>query len=233
MPAWIDKQSVGGAAVAATLLCAGMLWAEPRPCPDDPMIRTEAESPAREARICAIVAAARPGLAACHLQQGRALDIQVVPEITHPNAACMGTYDCRDERIRITHPDALGNLLTPDSIWRRIPPEALFASLIVHELAHAFLDQAECTGVPCLADHEYIAYALQIDSLSPANRAAVLRGHTVPLPVDPTRLNGFIALAAPNRFAQSAWLHFAQPENGCDFVGRLIRGEITLELPPI
>lgn len=201
-------------------------------CPDDPRISVEAPASALAARVCAAVARARPPLAACHLTQARPLTVHAVAGLTHPNAACMGIYDCRDDSIAVSSPAALSELVAPGSIWARIAPEALFDSLIVHELAHAFLDQADCKGETCDADHEYIAYALQIDSLSPADRATVLEGHKLRLPIDPIRLNDFTALAAPGQFAQGAWLHFSAPGHGCAFVKKLIEGTDTLRITP-
>jgi hypothetical protein len=37
----------------------------------------------------------------------------------------------------------------------------------------------------------------------------------------------------PDLFAVKAWQHFSDPENGCGFVWRLIRGETTLDLPEV
>lgn len=219
-------------AVAAVLLVIGVVGtaAAPVPCTDDPRIKVDGADNAEVARICTTAARARPQMSECHLTQSRPLLIRLVDELTHPNVSCMVQYDCRDDSISVTRPDALADILRPDSIWARIAPKALFDSLIVHELAHAFLDQTECAGIPCHADHEYIAYALQIDSLSPANRTRLLEGHRVRLPVDPMGLNDFTAAADPDYFAQGAWLHFSAPGNGCDFVRDLLEGRQSLRM---
>ncbi|WP_175566881.1 DUF6639 family protein [Rhodovulum sp. ES.010] len=201
-------------------------------CPGDPLISVVAASDELAFRVCETVARVRPALAACHLRQVRALAIDVVPKITHPNAGCIAQYDCRDERTAATDPAALPDVLGPDSIRRRIAPEALFDSLIVHELVHAFLDQSDCQRQPCLTEHEYIAYALQIDTLNPADRRAILESHRITDPADPRRLNDFMLAAAPDHFAQAVWLHFSQPGNGCAFVGDLVRGVRTLRVDP-
>ncbi|MEX5728845.1 hypothetical protein Ga0609869_002198 [Rhodovulum iodosum] len=221
------------AVIAASfwLLACGCAVAGALPCSGDPRITVEAERPAIMAAACDAVARARPRLAACHLDQSRPLVIRVVDETQHLDEACLAYYDCRDDSISVSGPDALSRSLKHDSIWARIAPAALFDSLITHELAHAFLDQTECTGVPCYADHEYIAYALQIDGLSPEDRARVLDGHKVRLPVDPMGLNEFTVLSAPGYFAQAAWLHFSAPDNGCAFVEKLIEGTDTLRIP--
>jgi hypothetical protein len=217
---------------AVAVLPGQGLGAEALPCPDDEQVIVEAQAPADVARVCEVVARARPDLAACHLHQSDPLVIRVVARITHPVDSCMAQYDCRARTIAVTSPATLPEVLTADSIWARIAPDALFDSLIVHELAHAFIDQAECRGIACLAEDEYIAYALQIDSLAPADRAAVMAGHRITDAADTGRLNDFIVLAGPNHFAQAAWLHFSLPGNGCAFVQKLIDGEATLQAHP-
>ncbi|TCP40834.1 DUF6639 family protein [Rhodovulum marinum] len=228
---------MGAAATAVGICIALAIWtgpgrAAPHSCPGDPLISVEAESPDDAAAVCAAVARARPRLDACNLHQAQPLTIRVLPQITHALTACMAQYHCHDDSISVTAPRALPSILAPDSIWRRITPQALFDSLIVHELVHAFLDQAECSGTPCLADHEYIAFALQIDALEPADQAAILDGNGIDDPDNTGRLNGFIARMDPGYFAQAAWLHFSQPDNGCAFVGDLVRGKRTLWVDP-
>lgn len=214
-------------------LMSAAVTAAPVVCPEDARIRVDAGPEIPAEAVYGIVSRAREHLGACHLVQSRPLTIRVVAYLSHPFAACMAIYDCRDDAISVTAPARLAAKLPDDSIWRRIRMEALFESLIVHELAHAFLDQTECKRIPCYADHEYIAYAMQIDALAPADREAVLEGHRVRLPVDPAALNEFTAQAAPGHFAQSVWLHFNTEGNGCAFVGKLVRGETTLWQDPL
>lgn len=227
-----------GAAATAVGVCVamalvpGLCHAKPAPCPGAPPILVAAPFPDDAAAVCATVARASPRLAACGLEQSRLLTIRVVREITHPVAGCMAQYDCRDDSIAVTAPDALPGILMPDSLWRRIPTGALFASLVVHELAHAFLDRTDCPATPCLADHGYTAFALQIDALNAADRAAILKGSGLADPGETGRLHAFTARVNPGCFAQAAWLHFSQPGNGCAFAGELVAGTRTLWVDP-
>jgi len=219
---------VAGAFSGAT--SGAPLLAEGAPCTDAGLLLVEDATDEERAQICDVVRRARPRLAECHLRQSRALTIRVVDRIAHPFESCMAQYDCREKVISVTDPEKLPEMLATDSIWRRIAPAALFDSLIVHELAHAFLDQTECLPMPCLADQEYIGYALQIDALDEADRAAILAGNRIGDPADTGRLNDFMALAGPNHFAQAAWLHFSLPGNGCAFVGELVDGTVSLSV---
>ena len=219
-------------AMAAIWVSATAVLSDLVPCSDDPRVSVEAGSDALVEKICTGVARARPTLNACHLKQGAPLVIRVVNEMPRAIAGCMAQYDCRDESISVIAPGRLGALLVDGNIWKRIPTDALFQSVIVHELAHAFLDQTECPKTPCYADHEYIAFALQIDSLSSAHREALMDGNTIETPVDLMGLNAFIAAAAPAHFAQKSWLHFNSPGNGCDFVKDIVEGRSALPVYP-
>jgi len=43
-------------------------------------------------------------------------------------------------------------------------------------------------------------------------------------------LNGFIAAMAPDHYTAPVWQHFSEPENGCNFVQRLLIEETTLQI---
>ncbi|WP_371037719.1 DUF6639 family protein [Rhodosalinus sp. FB01] len=181
-------------------------------------------------RICRVAEAGAEQLAACGLPIRAPLVILAVPEIAHGDVSCLGAYDCDRLELRFVTPAALDAALAPDSVLRDIPREALFDSLVVHELAHAALAQQPCAAPPCLAEHEYVAYTMQMQALAPEHRAIVTGAARGLDRVTEERLNEFIAVAAPDTFAAWAWTHFSRPENGCGFVARLISGEAQLGL---
>ncbi len=181
-------------------------------------------------RICRVAEAGAEQLAACGLPFRVPLTIFTVPEIAHGDVSCLGSYDCDRLELRLVTPGALDAALAPDSVLREIPGAALFDSLVVHELAHAALAQQPCAEPPCLAEHEYVAYAMQMQALAPDHRAIVTGAARGLDRVTEERLNEFIAVAAPDTFAAWAWTHFARPENGCGFIARLISGEAQLGL---
>ncbi|WP_371054655.1 DUF6639 family protein [Rhodosalinus sp. K401] len=180
--------------------------------------------------ICRVAEAGAEQLEACGLPIRAPLVILAVPEIAHGDVSCLGAYDCDRLELRLVTPAALDAALAPDSVLRDIPREALFDSLVVHELAHAALAQQPCAAPPCLAEHEYVAYTMQMQALAPEHRAIVTGAARGLDRVTEERLNEFIAVAAPDTFAAWAWTHFSRPENGCGFVARLISGEAQLGL---
>jgi hypothetical protein len=204
------------------------------PCPD-PRIAVTAEDPALASQACAAVARARPILADCQLVQTEPLSISIVPAITAlgNSAHCMAIYDCAEKRLTVLTPTALAQNLDPQSVLARIPVDDLFASLIAHELTHAFYLAAIGGATQDRANHEYAAYAMQFATLPPAARAELLTANPGPGKVTTDELNAMILAMAPAVFAAKVWRHFAAEGNGCAFVAKLIRGEVTLALAPL
>lgn len=202
------------------------------PCPGDRVTVDSADS-ATAALVCEKIEEIRPALAECGLEQGAPLSIHLVD---HAEASpFIGSYAAGSNEIRLIHPDHLTEVLSPDHPFARLEPSLLFQSLLVHELSHAFLDQAECTRNRCVAEHEYVAYAMQLWLLPEDARMAVIGGPEKqdPGPVAQESLNDFAALLDPLLFASRVWQHFSQPENGCDFIRRIESGEVDLSLPPL
>ncbi len=183
------------------------------------------------ARVCNAAVAAKEELASCGLAQLRPVVIEIRPEAFGPTEHCAGLYTCGSDRILLRAPKAMARLMPEESIFAPLPPADYYDSLVVHELAHALMDQSECTGEHCDADREYVAYALQIASLSDENRALIERFHTLDRPVDVARLNAFLLFMKPDVFAAHAWAHFDDAGNGCAFVADLVNGRRSLALP--
>lgn len=182
-------------------------------------------------RICTAAAAAERFLGACHLPRLRPVTFEVRAQIEGPADHCAGLYACGSDRILVIPPGGVGEVMPEDSAFAPLAPDVYYDSLVVHELAHALMDQAACERPRCDADREYVAYALQIASLPPRDRAAVAAYRAFDGPVDRALLNDLLLWLKPDIFALAAWAHFDAPGHGCAFVERLVTGETTLALP--
>ncbi|MGC9369718.1 MAG: DUF6639 family protein [Paracoccaceae bacterium] len=193
------------------------------------------ESPDHDgaALVCDLIEDVRPIMAACGLEQDAPLTIQLVTEITHATGAMVGSYTADSNAILLTHPDHLSEVIAADHPFSRLPPPVTFRSLLVHELSHAFLDQAECTRQRCVAEHEYVAYAMQLYVLTPEAREMLIGDYRTDKTFGVEILNDFIALSDPLFFASRVWEHFSQPENGCEFIRKIKSGKVDLRLPPL
>lgn len=208
------------------------LQAEPLLCPGGE-VTVDAPDHVNAALVCELVEDVRPTLAACGLEQSAPLTIHLVAEMTHTTAPMVGSYTAGRNEIRLTHPDHLSEVISPVHPFARLEPALVFRSLVAHELSHAFLDQAECTRQRCVAEHEYVAYAMQLSVLPPEARDLVIGDYATDKTFGVEILNDFIAQADPLFFASRVWEHFSRPGNGCDFIRKIQSGEGDLRLPPL
>lgn len=198
---------------------------------DTPLLAVAGADAATQRRVCSAAQTALPQLATCGLTLTRPVTIQVHERIDGPSEHCAGLYTCGTDRIEILSPSAAAEIMPAGSIFAELPSDTYYDSLVVHELAHALVDQADCPGPGCDAGREYVAYALQIASLTQEGRDAVEAWRDIPRPVDEARLNDYLLYFKPDVFAAYAWAHFDGSGGGCDFVSRLMTGEISLALP--
>lgn len=214
-------------------LMPGATPAAPILCPDT-MISVEAKDQETRVLVCDTVVTTLPRLADCGLDQRLSLTIDVVDRVMIGDVPCLATFDCSTHTITLTHPDALAlRLAETPSPLSLLEPEPLIRSLIVHELSHALFDQMSIGSARSAANHEYVAYAMQLASLPADQRQLLLDAHPVTGPISEMELNEFIAAMAPFQFASKVWAHFSTPENGCAFIGKLVSGKADLALGPL
>ena len=218
------------AALAVCLLAAASAVAEPAPC-SDPMLSVDAPDATTADRVCIAAIQAKAQLAACGLAQNNPVSIEIVPHIDGPADTCAGLYHCDADRISLIPPDTVADVMPAESVFATLDAEEYYDSLIVHELAHALMEQAECSAPRCDADKEYVAYAMQFLSLPDSAQAALLSWRDQPGEVPKGQLNDFLLWMKPDVFAFKAWSHFASLEDGCAFVSELVDGTATLALP--
>lgn len=84
----------------------------------------------------------------------------------------------------------------------------------------------------CIADYEYISYAMQIAGLSNTTKSALLASVNASPPTSTQEINSITLGFSPADFALRSWLHFSKTENGCAFVKKTIRREVTFFLLP-
>lgn len=198
----------------------------------DPLLQVEGASAETAARVCAAAEDAKVQLAQCGLTQTRRVTLDIRERIDGPAPHCAGLYRCGTDRVILLDPDLVATAMPEGSAFAPLPPDLYFRSLVVHEMSHALMDQAECRAADfCDADLEYVAYAMQLQSLPEEARAKVLDFRDVPEDPDPARLNDFLLWMKPDIFALYAWAHFSAPGNGCAFVGKLVSGEASLAMP--
>ncbi|MDU8911884.1 DUF6639 family protein [Aestuariicoccus sp. MJ-SS9] len=177
-------------------------------------------------RVCRIAAREIPELATCNVAVPEGVTLRfedILPE------GCMGIFHCGEALINLLPPDLMAERREPDGAFAGVPDEAYFNSVVVHELTHAAYDGVECPLNDCLATSEYVAYAMQVRSLPTEARTAFEAASAFDQRVARDELSAMYYAFAPDRFAQKAWLHFTQRDDGCEFIGQILDGAVFFD----
>ena len=174
-------------------------------------------------RVCAVVERAAPVFERCGLGQSRPVVIRIANEPTEMQL--MGHYGFESNEIRLQAPKNLAQVLDDSSAYLKIAPEQLFESIVVHELTHAYFHNTRCGMETCLAGHEYIAYAMQFQTLSTQDRNALIDALPASIPVELEWFTDERLNETPELFAANAWRHFSRPGMGCAFVRDIVAGD--------
>lgn len=213
--------------IALLLLLASPAQPQPLQC-DGSTAAVIAERPDDAALACKALTRAHALFGACNIPPiTRPLNIDVTDDI---DTGCFGLYHCGDNRIELLTPAAMATKRGPDSIFADLPLDRFFQSIVVHELTHAALDDAPCPFAGCLVGHEYVAYVMQIMSLTPEQRRRLEeRADLVGRRISRDELSSTMYFMAPERFAVKAWMHFTQRADPCGFLGQIVEGTVVLQ----
>lgn len=194
---------------------------------DNDLLTVAAKTPVLAARVCRVADDALTELAACNVTLDLATSISIRDDMQDD---CIGVYHCGEQRIDVLSPAGIAERRTEDSAFAGIPTDRYFESVIVHELAHAAADALPCPFGHCVATTEYVAYAMQVRSLSPEDRETFEAEFDMSKKIPRDRLNAMILYMAPDRFAQFSWAHFQQRPDSCAYIGQIMRGDIVLDI---
>lgn len=139
---------------------------------------------------------------------------------------CVGIFHCGEALISLLPPDLMAKHRAADSAFANVPDEPYFDGVVVHELTHAAYDKVECPFKDCLATTEYAAYAMQIRSLPPDARESFEATSAFDQRVSRDELSAIYYAFSADRFAQKAWLHFTQRDDGCELMKQIMDGAI-------
>lgn len=209
-----------------TIISSLPLAAEPVPCAEGPFA-VDAIDTFLGRHLCELAPKISDDLASCGLIQSRELVIEVVQELSHNIGNCLAWYDCDEDIIRLVDPDRFSEVIESDSAYAVLRTDVLLRNALVHELAHALAIQTAPDREIALVDQEYIAAAIELELMEPEWRDALLIAAPVSLPPKEGLIDIWIYALEPRKFATNAWQHFSLPENGCNLVRRIVRGEAT------
>lgn len=184
------------------------------------------ETPEVRDRICQSAAREVPKLAMCNVAVPEGVMIKFEDTLSD---GCVGIFHCDKALISLLPPDLMAKHRALDLAFADVPDESYFDSVVVHELTHAAYDTVECPFTDCLATAEYAAYVMQVRSLPPDVRDVFETTSTFDQRIARDELSAIYYAFAPDRFAQKAWLHFTQRDDGCKFMGQIMDGAVFFD----
>lgn len=161
-----------------------------------------------------------------------------VPSLSNPVAIdiveelepeCAGLYHSDCDWIEVLAPPLIEAFLVSDNAFGFLSIEEFFQSIVVHELTHAALDDIPCPFEKCVVANEYVAYAMQIMSLTPDAQFAFVAQAGLDQPISLYEFHPVIFFMAPDLFSQKVWTHLSQREDRCGFIGQITSGTILLD----
>lgn len=196
---------------------------------DTASISVEAASRGDAELACSAAAVAISRLAALGLPLREPVRIEVREMLEHVPGACAASYNVADREIHVLSTKCLEDPPARVTAFSEVPAGVLFESLIVHELTHAVIEQWQSDRVVPRIVHEYLAYAIQLDTMPSPERAQILEKANVPDPLDIARINEGILSFAPHYFAAASWLFFTAEGGDAAHVQRALDGDLLMD----
>lgn len=196
-------------------------------CTDVP-VSVQAAEPADAALACAGAAAAFAFLVPLGVTLPPEVRVELVPQLPPDlRADAVGCYAMQSRRTFVLTRKrflARGN-------WFGLPTnDALYRSIVAHEVAHAVVGCHVGGRQMPTAAHEYVAYVVMFATMDPAVRQAALQ-------VNPGRgyeydaqINDLQYAFDPMRFGIEAYRHWLRQSDGADFLRRVLAGQVVSEL---
>ena len=214
-------------AASAFLIClSGQSWADIVRCTDiDVTVNSDSVALAQE--VCTAAVQAQTQFQQCNLgSTSNPLRVDIVE--TLPDS-CVGLYHCQQDWIELLAPSLMQTLRKEDGAFHFLSETAYFRSVVVHELAHAAFDKERCPFDGCVVGNEYVAYAMQVMSLSADDRSAFEVHAGLNRRVSVVELTRLLLDLAPERFAARAWTHLQQRDDPCGYIGEIVSGAVLLD----
>lgn len=217
----------------ALLLTTGVLvmaaWstgADPVQCENSP-VTVHTRNAEHADLVCGAVVQAQRLFAQCNVPPlSRSIRIDIVDSL---DEGCVAAYHCGENWIEILKPSLMQPVRAPDGAFAFLPIRDYFQSVVIHEMTHAATDGLDCPFKACVVASEYVAYAIQIFSLTPDARTRFVANADLDRRISRDELSPILFYMSPSLFAQKAWTHLSQRDDPCGFIGQILDGSVLLD----
>jgi hypothetical protein len=161
------------------------------------------------------------------------LTVEVVEDLRHPfDMPVVGKSDSAEFRVQLATPSQCRQLARKEIALAEVDFHALYESIVVHEVIHAVLwqqlDHPQTESISEIAP-EYVAYAFQLLSLPETDRRNLLAAFPRAPPRDLGPFNYMALQLNPLRFATNAYRHLMSVDDRCEFLRKVISGEVAFD----
>lgn len=231
------RARIGRATRSVIVVAAGLACALPASRAEQAEAR-EARCPS--ANVIVRVSSSKDMTAICEAA-GKALDFLAGQglDVSHPvridvanelpsiaDRSAVGCFLRKDDRVVVLSYAEFARHRT----WFELPIDrALYASLVVHEVAHAVAACNFRMPKPSLRANEYVAYVTMLSTMPAALRDRVLANYPGTGYDDDVQIDDIIYLMNPMRFGVEVYRHFLKPGNGRDYLWRLLEGKALVD----
>ncbi len=148
-----------------------------------------------------------------------------------PSFRVLGQFDVDDDVILVTSTAGQRKMAADKPIFAIPYDDALFRSVVAHEVAHAIVEDNFALIKPSRMAHEYIAYIVQLATLPRHLRYQILDHHQVPGFDSELEINPIVYGLDPDVFAVKAYLHYRRPAVGTVFLQSLLYRDLVSIFP--
>ena len=195
-----------------------------------PAIRVDVglESRADRLLVCEGAAKARVFFRSHGIGVKRQIHIRLHAAGIDEHATHIGLYDASKDRIDLLTFEQAERQTAKDSLFGMQMNEALYVSVVVHEIAHAIVGQNLEVRPDSLVAHEYIAYVAQLSTMEPGAQSEILRRYDVAAFESIGEMSSTYYGLNPSGFGVKSFRHFQSVPDQSRFIQDLLSGAIEL-----
>lgn len=159
------------------------------------------------------------------------LDTVFTQAAENPSFRVLGQFDARRNLILVTSTKGQREMAAEKPIFGVPYEEALFRSVVAHEVAHAIAEDNFQVDEPTRLAHEYIAYIVQLATMPLPLRQRILDHHQVQAFATEMEINPIVYGLNPDVFAVKAYRHFLSSGVGVTFLQTLLNRDLISIFP--
>lgn len=149
----------------------------------------------------------------------------------NPSFRVLGQFDPRKNRIMVTSTKGQREMAAEKPIFGIPYDEALFRSVVAHEVAHAIAEENFRVTEPSRLAHEYIAYIVQLATMPAPLRQQILEHETASAFSSELEINPMVYAMDPDLFAVKSYRHYRSASVGVTFIQSLLNRDLISIFP--